>query len=122
MNYIIKILIVALSVFVAAEILPGIQVLDFKWALLVAILLSFLNAILKPILVFMTIPATVVTLGLFLFVINACIILVADYIIKTAFEVSGFWWALLFSVLVSVLSSFIQRVTGNKKPKGLKSN
>jgi len=117
MNYIIKILTVALAVFVAAEVLPGIQVTDFKTALLVALVLSILNAVVRPILVFMTIPATIVTLGLFLFVINACVILIADYLIAGGFEVSGFWWALIFSVFISILSSLIQWITGAKKRK-----
>jgi len=115
MNFLIKLLTVALSVFLAAEILPGVNVLDFKWALAVALVLSLLNTFVKPVLIFLTIPATIISLGLFLFVINACVILLADYLIVSAFEVNGFWWALVFSIVVSVLSSIIQKVTGQKK-------
>ncbi|MFK7757648.1 MAG: phage holin family protein [Flavobacteriales bacterium] len=117
MKYLIKLLSIALAVFVAAELLPGVSVEGFKWAFLVALTLSLLNIFVKPVLIFMTIPATIVTLGLFLFVINALIILLADYFIESGFEVSGFWYALLFSIVLSLFTSVIERITGQKKPK-----
>ncbi len=119
MNYIIKLLSIALAVFVTAELLPGVTVIDFKWALLVALTLSLLNTFVKPILIFMTIPATIVTLGLFLVVINACIVLIADWVIDGAFQVDGFLYALLFSVIVSFLTSIIERLTGQKNKKSV---
>ncbi len=122
MNYLIKILSIGLAVFVAAELLPGVTVSDFKWAFAVALTLSLLNTFVKPILIFMTIPATIVTLGLFLLVINAIIVLLADYFISTGFEVSGFWSALLFSIIVSAVGSFIERLTGQKKPRSGKAD
>tara|TARA_B110000977_G_scaffold114031_1_gene147536 strand:- start:828 stop:1046 length:219 start_codon:yes stop_codon:yes gene_type:complete len=67
-----------LVVFVAVEILPGLEVEGFEWALMVAITLSILNSFVKPVLIFLTIPAARVTLGLFLFVIKACIVLMAE--------------------------------------------
>jgi len=117
MNYIIKLLTIGLAVFVAAELIPGVTVEDFKWALLVAFVLSMLNTFVKPVLIFLTIPATLITLGLFLLVINAVIILIADYFIESGFEVDGFWYALLFSIVVSFFSSIIQGLTGQKKIK-----
>lgn len=117
MKYLIKLLSIALAVFVAAELLPGVSVEGFKWAFLVALTLSLLNIFVKPVLIFMTIPATVVTLGLFLFVINALIILLADYFIEGGFEVQGFWYALLFSIILSIFTSFIERITGQKKER-----
>ena len=67
-----------------------------------------LNAIVKPILIFLTLPITLVTFGLFLFVINAVIILIADNFIN-GFRVDGFWWALIFSLLLSVLTSLLYK-------------
>jgi len=104
-----------LAVFVAAEILPGVDVEGFKWALIVAFTLSILNSFVKPVLIFMTIPATVVTLGLFLFVINACIVLMADWVIDEGFQVENLGFALLFSIILSLVTSVIERLTGQKK-------
>jgi putative membrane protein len=79
-----------------------------------AIVLAILNAIVKPILVFITFPITVVTLGLFLFVINALIILLADKFIR-GFNVDGFWWALLFSLLLSIVTSVLYKEKREEK-------
>jgi putative membrane protein len=68
-----------------------------------------LNAIVKPLLVILTLPITIITLGLFLLVINAAIILLGDYFLE-GFKVDGFWWALLFSILLSVVSSILYSI------------
>ena len=104
MNFIVKLLLGAVSVLIGAYILPGVHVENFWVALVVAGVLALLNAVLKPILVFLTIPLTILTLGLFLLVINAIIILLADGLIGD-FSVDGFWWAMGFSLLLSVLTS-----------------
>ena len=74
-KWLIKILVCAVNVFILAYILPGIEIKDMLTALIVAVVLSFLDAVIKPLLILLTLPATVFTLGLFLCVINACIIL-----------------------------------------------
>jgi putative membrane protein len=80
---------------------------DSYWtAILVAVVLSLLNFIVKPILIIFTLPVTILTLGLFLLIINAIIILLADYLV-TGFDVEGLWWALLFSLLLSLLQSIM---------------
>ena len=107
MNLLIRLLLNALAVFVLANILNGITVDGYVGALIVAIVLSVLNLLVKPILVILTLPATILTLGLFLLVINALIILLADKLID-GFAVSSFWTALLFSVLLSILQSLLQ--------------
>ena len=104
MNLIIRLLVTAGIVMLLAHVLPGVAVSGFVAALIVAIVLALLNAILKPILIILTIPITILTLGLFLFVINACIILLADKFID-GFGVNGFWIALLFSILLSISQS-----------------
>ncbi len=111
MNFIIKVLISTLAVLLTGWLLPDsmVYVHDFTTALIVALVLAFLNAIVKPILIILTIPATVLTLGLFLLVINAFIILIADYFVDD-FKVFGFWSALLFSVVLTVINSIFEGI------------
>ncbi len=106
MNLIFRILLTAIAVLLLANFLPGVGVDSFTTAIIVAAVLAFLNAILKPILIILTLPITIVTLGLFLLVINAIIILLADKFIN-GFSVSSFWIALLFSILLSILQSIL---------------
>lgn len=107
-KWLIKILVCAVNVFILAYILPGIQIKDMFTALIVAVVLSFLDAIVKPLLVLLTLPATILTMGLFLFVINACIILIDAHFVG-GFKVESFWHALLFSVLLSFFNSFVHK-------------
>lgn len=106
MKLVIKLLLNALAVFVLANVLNGVAVDGYQTAIIVAIVLSVLNLIVKPILVILTLPITILTLGLFMFVINSCIILLADKFID-GFAVSGFWIAMLFSVLLCILQSLL---------------
>ena len=106
--FIARILIAAVTVVLLGWMLNPHVVVKNSWtAILVALVLALLNAILKPILVILTLPVTIVTLGLFLFVINACMILLASNWI-TGFTVDGFWWALLFSFLLALINSWLQ--------------
>ncbi|WP_405292058.1 phage holin family protein [Algibacter sp. Ld11] len=107
MNTIIKVLVNAIAVFVLANVLSGVQVDGYLSAIIVAIVLSILNLLVKPILVIFTLPVTVITLGLFLLVINGLIILLADEFIN-GFSVDNIWWAILFSILLSILQSILQ--------------
>jgi putative membrane protein len=116
MNWIIRFLLNGLAVVLTAWLLPGVSVDDYGTALIVALVLSIANIIVKPILILLTIPITVMTLGLFLLVINAIIILLADYLVDDFF-VDGFWWALLFSLILSVFNSVFDDMVGNKKDK-----
>ena len=97
-------LLSALAVVILANLLGGVQVDSFITALIVAVVLSLLNLIVKPVLVIFTLPVTILTFGLFLLVINALIILLADRLV-TGFSVDNIWWALLFSLLLSFLQS-----------------
>lgn len=106
MKLIIRILLSALAVLLLAHFLPHVSVSSFGTAIIVAIVLSLLNFIVKPILVILTLPVTIVTFGLFLLIINALIILLADNLID-GFNVDGLWWALLFSLLLSFLQSIL---------------
>ena len=114
MNLIIKLLISTIVVFVLSYFLPGVRVTSLTGALMVAVVLGLLNTFLKPILVLLTIPVTFFTLGLFLLVINAIIILICDYFIDE-FEVVGFLNALLFSVLLSIIQSVLNKIFIDQK-------
>lgn len=111
MGFIIKLLLTGIAVFISANVLSGVHVDGFTSALIVALVLAVLNAIVRPILVLLTIPITFITLGLFLLVINAIIILLADYLVA-GFNVDGFIWALIFSLILSVITTIIDFVTG----------
>ncbi len=104
MNLVVRLLVNALIVFGLAWALPGIHVTSFWTAILVALIIGVLNVFVKPLLVVLTIPVTILTLGLFLLVINAIIVLLTEAIVGD-FVVDGFWWALLFSILMAVLNS-----------------
>ena len=107
MSFIIKYAFTAVVVFATGWLLNGVNVETFWVAVVVALVLALLNTIVKPILVVLTIPFTIITFGLFLLVINALIILLADYFIA-GFEVDNFWWALLFSIIVSFFMSMFE--------------
>jgi putative membrane protein len=106
MKTLFKILLTAVAVVLIANLLPGVQIQNFTNAILVAVVLGILRVTVKPLLIFFTLPATIVTFGLFLLVINACIILLASYFVG-GFAVAGFWTALLFSLLLSLFQSIL---------------
>lgn len=106
MNLLLRILLSAIAVIILAYILPGVGVDSYVTAIIVAIVLSLLNLIVKPILIILTLPVTILTLGLFLLIINALIILLASNIVS-GFQIDGIWWALLFSLLLSFLQSIL---------------
>ena len=108
MKFLLKILITTVNAFILAHLLPGIKLTDIFTALVVAIILAVLDATVKPILIILTFPVTILTLGLFLFVINACIILTAGYFVD-GFKIDGFWYAVLFSILLSFFNSFVHK-------------
>ncbi|WP_269498766.1 phage holin family protein [Castellaniella sp. S9] len=93
----------AVALLVVAYILPGITVASFGSALIAALVLGLLNTLVKPVLILLTLPITVVTLGLFLLVLNALVFWFAGSILK-GFQVDGFWWALLGALVYSIVS------------------
>ena len=113
MKFIINLVLNALAIMLAAYLLPGIHVDGFTSAIMLALVLSLLNVTLKPVMVVLTIPVSVVTLGLFLIVINAGVILIADYFIPGT-NIDGFWWAILFGLVVSIVNSILYSLAGTK--------
>lgn len=116
MKIILKMLLTAVAVVILAQILPGIHVESYTTAIIVAVVLGLLRVFIRPLIIVLTLPITIVTLGLFLFVINAIIILLADKLID-GFAVAGFWYALLFSLLLSFLQSIFYSLLKEKKQK-----
>jgi putative membrane protein len=110
MNLLIRILLTSILVLIIARFLPGVSVDTFATSIIVAIVLGLLNLFVKPILILFTLPITILTLGLFLLVINALIILLCSNLVN-GFRVDTFWTALFFSILLSVAQSIIYKIT-----------
>ncbi len=117
MKEILRFLLSGLAVLLTAYLLPGVDVRHFGYALLVAAALSIANAVVKPVLIILTIPVTILTLGLFLLVINAIIIMLVDFLVP-GFEVRGFWWALAFSLILSIFNSMFSDLSRDRNEGG----
>jgi putative membrane protein len=111
MNFIVRILISTLAVLATSWLLPDrmVHVDNITTAIIVALVLAFLNSVVKPIFIILTIPVTLISMGLFLLVINAVIILLADYFID-GFRVNGFWAALIFSIVLTIIQSIFNGI------------
>lgn len=106
MKFLIKILINGLAVLIAAYVTPGVVVNNFLTAIVVSVILGILNTLLKPVLVLLTFPINMMTLGLFTLVINTAIILIASWVVP-GFQVKGFLSALIFSFVLSLVNWFL---------------
>ncbi len=103
MKIIIQLILSAIAVLIAAYLLPGVTVSGFFSAVIVAVVLAIVNNFVKPIITILTLPINIVTLGLFSLVITALMVILTDYVVP-GFEVAGFWSALLFGVLLALIS------------------
>jgi putative membrane protein len=101
-----NLLINTISIFVVSQVLAGIEIDSLTTALILAVVMAVLNVTLKPLLIVLTIPLTVITFGLFLLVVNVLVLYAADALID-GFHIAGFWWALAFSLLVSLVNSIL---------------
>jgi len=109
MNLLLKWLAMVLAIMITAYLIPGVYLAGFWTAFWLALFLGLVNILLKPIVILITLPINILTLGLFTFVINALLILLASSVIK-GFSVSGFWVALLFSILLSLVSYILNSI------------
>lgn len=121
MNFIVKILISTLAVMLTTYFLSGVHIdgdhqHQFFTALLVAVVLAFLNGVVKPVLTILSLPVTIFTLGLFLLVINAGMILLADKLVD-GFHVDGFWSALWFSIILAIVNSILNGLKGREEER-----
>ncbi len=109
LNLLIKWFLFAILVILTAIIIPGISVSSFASALLVCIVLGLINTFIKPIVQFISLPVTFLTLGLFAFVVNALLLMLAGAI-TPGFEVEGFWSAIFGSILLSIFAGWVSKI------------
>ena len=103
MRFLARLLLNGIAILIAAWLLPGLHVSGTLAALVAGAILGFVNAIVRPVLFFLTLPLTLLTLGLFIFVVNAlCLGLTAALV--PGFTIDGFWWAVIGALLISVVS------------------
>lgn len=108
MSIVINWVISAIVILIASQILPGVHVDNFINALIVAVVLGIINAFIKPVILIFTLPINILTLGLFTFVINALLVMLTSYIVK-GFVVDGFLWALIFSIVLSLINIVLDK-------------
>ncbi len=113
MEILINWIVSAMVVFSIAYIMPGVHVVDFTTSLVVALILGIINAFLKPVLIILTLPINILTLGLFTFVLNALLILLVANIVP-GFKVDSFLWAFVFGIVLSVANTFVNALLPKK--------
>ena len=117
MKLILRLIVSTIAVLVADLLLRGVHAENWQTGLLVAAVLGLLNTFIRPVLIVLTLPVTVVTLGLFILGINAGMVLLAARIVP-GFTVDGFWWALAFSIVQWAVQGFLMAVDGGDRPRG----
>jgi len=110
LKILLKWLVNAVAIMIAAQILSGVSIARFWTALILVVVLGLINAVIRPILILLTLPINILTLGLFTLVINALLVLLASAVLP-GFAVVNFWQAMLFSILVSIFSSILSMLT-----------
>lgn len=108
MRFLIRIIVIAAVSFGLAHVLKGIHIDTFWTAIVFAVVLAILNIFIKPLIILFTLPVTILTLGLFLFVINALVVLIASRFVH-GISIDSFGWALLFSLILSFVSSVLEK-------------
>jgi putative membrane protein len=117
MRFLIRIIVIAAIAYGLAHVLQGINIDSFWTAIVFAAVLAILNIFVRPLLILFTLPATILTLGLFLFVINALVVLLASKFVH-GITIVNFWWALLFSLILSVVGSILDKELEKEKKSG----
>ena len=120
-NFVTKTIVMTLAIIIASYLMSGVHVDNVFVAILAAIVISLLNNFIRPILIVLTLPFTLVSMGLFLLVINAIIILLASRIVPH-FGVDGFWTAMGFSLLITILNYLLDIPTKMKARKDYDPN
>lgn len=116
MKFLLRIGVTALVAFALARVLKGIHVDTIWTALVFALVLAVLNVLVKPILILLTLPLTIVTLGLFLFVVNTLVVLLASRLVD-GFSIRNFWWGLLFALVLSLVNTVLFKEIEKEREK-----
>ncbi|MCX5785503.1 MAG: phage holin family protein [Elusimicrobia bacterium] len=109
MKIIVHLILSTVAVFVTAKILPGVTLDGFVTALVVAVVLGAVNTVLRPILIILTLPINILTLGLFTFVIIGGMVQLVSWLVP-GFHVANFWWALVFALVLWIINAFLSRL------------
>ena len=112
MNILIKWIVSAVAIAITAYLLPGVTVTGIVPVLVLAVVLGVINAFIKPILTLITLPLTIFTLGIFSLILNTLLILLAEAVVP-GFEIAGFWWALLFGIVLALVTAVLKKVDGD---------
>ncbi|MEK7646385.1 MAG: phage holin family protein [Patescibacteria group bacterium] len=115
MNIIFHWIVSALAIIIAAYLLPGVAISGLIAALIVAVVLGIINVFIKPIIILLTLPINILTLGLFTLVINAALIMLASSIVP-GFVVDGFWWAFVFAIVLWMINSVFHSMGSTSDP------
>lgn len=107
MNLLTRWIILTVAIAATAYLLPGVEIANVAAAIIAAAVLGIINAVVRPILIILTLPINILTLGLFTFVINAALVLLVSALVP-GFIVIGFWWALLFSLVVAIVNMLLK--------------
>ncbi len=112
-----RLIVSAVAVLVTAYTLEGVTVDPWWWAIIIAIVLGFINAFIRPLVKLLALPINIMTLGLFTFVINALMVLLCSWIVRPHFEIAGFWWALGFSLVLTLVNWALHLFVPEKKKR-----
>lgn len=112
MKILIKWIVSAVAIAITAYILPGVTVTGIVPVLILAVVLGIINAFIKPILTVITLPLSIVTLGIFSLILNTLLILLAEAVVP-GFDIDGFWWALLFGIVLALVTAVLKKVDGD---------
>ena len=114
MHFLLRVLVLMASIGLVSLVVPGIHFEDFLALFLAALVVGLANAVLRPLLIFFTLPLVLLSLGLFIFVINASLLYLASWIVP-GFTLGGFWSTLLAAFLISIVSFFLNRLVSNPR-------
>ena len=110
-----RLIVSALAVLITSFTLEGVTVEPWWWAVIVAVVLGFINAWIRPLVKMLALPINFLTLGLFTFVINALMVLLCSWLVGPHFEVQDFWWAMGFSIVLTLVGWFLHLLVPSKK-------
>ena len=109
MNFLLNWFLYTLAIIITAYLLPGVTVESLAAALIAALVLGIINAVIRPVILILTLPLNILTLGLLTFVVNALLVLLGSAVVP-GFHVAGFWWAIFFSVILSIINAVLGQI------------